>query len=54
LASIVNGQDKFSRDEMDDLREKLDDFDEQCLLEKLKAEAEFNESCIYAAGRASA
>ena len=54
MASIVNGQDKFSRDEMDDLREKLDDFDEQCLLEKLKAEAEFNESCMNAAARASA
>ena len=54
MPSIVNGQYKFSRDEIDDLREKVDDFDEQCLLEKLKVEAEFNESCMHAAGRASA
>ena len=54
MPSIVNGQDKFTRDEMDDLKEKLDDFDEQYLLEGLKAEAEFNEPCMHAAGRASA
>ena len=39
----ITGKHKFTHEEMEEIREKVDFFYEQYLLEKHKAEAEFNQ-----------
>ena len=47
--SNITGKHKFTREEMDEIREKVDFFYEQYLVEKHEAEAEFNEPYVHAA-----
>ena len=47
--SNITGKHKFTRDEMDEIREKVDFIYKQYLLEKHEAEADFNEPYVHAA-----
>lgn len=45
----ITGKHKFTHEEMEEIREKVDFFYEQYLLEKHTAEAEFNQPYIHTA-----